>query len=266
VEAGPAVTLKPSKWRRLFRKRRRSPSLSSALSDSLSELSEDFSSNKPSLEDIRVMGHVQEIVLRSETPESGISSCASTVFSRKESVETLSPGMARDLFSDGALYVDALEGNEGDMQRFDTMKSVYVDAVDGEEEVEVKETMEVTVVAEVQDGITLRNRTHVDLPTITEDEGEGFFTEIKPDEFTPVSNVARKFLLLTFVILVVSAKSQQPVRIDSRWYNPTIEKSNIRVMEKSVQLLRSQNKSRNALKLRRAETNLSLRYISYCAF
>jgi hypothetical protein len=58
----------------------------------------------------------------------------------------------------------------------------------------------------------------VDLPTITEDETEGYFTEISPEEFTPASNVARKFLLLTFVILVVSAKSQGPVTIDSRWY------------------------------------------------
>ena len=158
VEAGPAVTLKPSKWRRLFRKRRRSPSLSSALSDSLSELSEEMSKT-PSLEDIRVVGHVQEIVLRADTPESGISSCANTVFSRKDSVETLAKGMARDLFSDGALYVDALDGKEGEIQRFDTMNSIYVDAVEGEgegmEEVEVNEKMEITVIAEVQDGMKL---------------------------------------------------------------------------------------------------------------
>jgi hypothetical protein len=56
-----------------------------------------------------------------------------------------------------------------------------------------------------------------DLPTITEDKEEGYFTEISPDEFTPASKVARKFLLLTFVILVVSAKSRGPVTIDSRW-------------------------------------------------
>ena len=153
VEAGPAVTLKPSRWKRIFRRRRRSSSASSALSDTFSELSGEMSKT-PSMEDIRVMGHVQEIVLRDVSPESAISSDVSTVISRKESVETLAPGLARDLFSDGALYVDALEGKEGEMQRYDTMKSVYVDATDGEtmEEVEVKETVEITVVAEVQEG------------------------------------------------------------------------------------------------------------------
>jgi hypothetical protein len=157
VEAGPAVTLKTSKWRRLFRRRRRSSSVSSSLSDALSEVSESDMSKTPSMDDIRVVGHVQEIVLRDVSPESGISNDASTVISRKASVETLAPGMhmVRDLFSGGTLYVDALDGKEGEIQRFDTMKSIYVDAVEGEvsEVVEVKESIEVTVIAEVQDGM-----------------------------------------------------------------------------------------------------------------
>jgi phage baseplate assembly protein W len=139
---GPAIILKPpSRWRKLFRtpnKHRRSPSLSSAASDStlpnyplLGELS-----SASSIEDIRVVGHVQEIFLRDDTPE--------TVTTDEE--ERV---MRRDFLSERTIFVDAVE----EMGRTETMKSVYVDALSEEEEtVEVKETMEVTVVAEVHDG------------------------------------------------------------------------------------------------------------------
>jgi hypothetical protein len=42
-----------------------------------------------------------------------------------------------------------------EMQRFDTMKSVYVDALEREEGVEVQETMEIAVIAEVHNGSSL---------------------------------------------------------------------------------------------------------------
>src|ERR1700685_2966068 len=143
---GPAIILKPpSRWRKLFRtphKRRRSPSLSSAASDStlphyplLGALS-----SASSIEDIRVVGHVQEIFLRDDTPE--------TVTTDAEEEERV---MRRDFLSERTIFVDAV----GEMERTETMKSVYVDALGGEEEeetVEVKETMEVTVLAEVHDG------------------------------------------------------------------------------------------------------------------
>ena len=58
--------------------------------------------------------------------------------------------------------------------------------------------------------------TDIDLPTICEDGTEGFFTDIEREEFSPPSQTARKFILLTFIILL-TAKSK-PVRIDSRWY------------------------------------------------
>jgi len=59
--------------------------------------------------------------------------------------------MRRDFLSERTIFLDAL--GEGDMGRTETMTSVYVDALSGEEDrVEVKETMEVTVVAEVHDG------------------------------------------------------------------------------------------------------------------
>jgi hypothetical protein len=111
----------------------------------------------------------------------------------------------------------------------------------------------------------------VDLPTITEDETEGYFTEISPDEFTPTSNVARKFLLLTFVILVVSAKSRGPVTIDSRWYLPPMSVTDNRILHKACELLRARNTTKNSstqnsLILRRDDSRLSLRFISYCAF
>jgi len=73
--------------------------------------------------------------------------------SRKDSQESLSVGIKRDLFSERTLYMDALDGQEGEIQRFDTMKSVYVDAMDGLEKVEVKESMEIAVVAEVHEGM-----------------------------------------------------------------------------------------------------------------
>ena len=59
--------------------------------------------------------------------------------------------MRRDFLSERTIFVDAV----GEMGRTETMKSVYVDALSGEEDeetVEVKQTMEVTVVAEVHDG------------------------------------------------------------------------------------------------------------------
>ena len=57
--------------------------------------------------------------------------------------------------------------------------------------------------------------TDIDLPTICEDETEGYFTGIETEDFAPASQTARKFILLTFMILL-TAKSK-PVRIDSRW-------------------------------------------------
>src|ERR1700737_2297865 len=55
-DSGPAIFIKPSRWRRIFRKRRRSASLSSASSsDSYRELS-----TVSSLEEIRVIGRVEE--------------------------------------------------------------------------------------------------------------------------------------------------------------------------------------------------------------
>ena len=74
-----------------------------------------------------------------------------------------------------------------------------------------------TVVAEVHDGRgTFGGFADIDLPTICEDETEGYFTGIEREEFSPASQTARKFILLTFIILL-TAKSK-PVRIDSRWY------------------------------------------------
>jgi hypothetical protein len=146
VDAGTAVILKPSRWKKLFRRRRRG-SLSSTSSETFSR---DLSAS-PSLDEIRVVGHVQEITLRAESPESTTSIDADTVFSRKDSVDTLTPTMTRNLFSEGTIFVDALEDNT-EIQRLDTMKSVYVDALPGEDTIEVTEKMEITVVAEVRDG------------------------------------------------------------------------------------------------------------------
>jgi hypothetical protein len=153
VDTGPAVTLKPSRWRRLFRKRKRRSSLSSTTSQTFSELS------TVSLEDVRVMGHLEEIVLREDTPESLISDTESSI-SRKRSGESLTGGqslttlMKRDLFSERTVYVDALDHQDGEIQRYDTMKSVYLDALDNEQQLEIQETMEITVVAEIHDGTT----------------------------------------------------------------------------------------------------------------
>jgi hypothetical protein len=144
IDAGPALVLKPSPWRKLFRKRRRRPSLSSEVSQTFSDLSRHSSH-----EDVRVIGHVEEIKFRDDTPESMYSDS----LSRKDSQESLSVGIKRDLFSERTLYMDALDGQEGEIQRFDTMKSVYVDAMDGLEKVEVKESMEIAVVAEVHEGM-----------------------------------------------------------------------------------------------------------------
>lgn len=155
VDMGPSLTLKTSRWRRLFRKRKRSVSISSTTSDATSDVTSSLSTT-PSLDDVRIVSHVQEIVLREDTPES-MASSVSTVVSRRESEESLPSVMTRDLFSGHTIFVDALdEPVAGEIQRFDTMKSVYVDALPHQEEVfEVTETMKVSVIAEVQDGIDL---------------------------------------------------------------------------------------------------------------
>ena len=89
-----------------------------------------------------MIGHAQEIYLRDNTPD--------TVSSTGTEEEVIK----RDFLSERTIFVDAREDvGEGDMERTETMKSVYVDALSGEEDnVEVKESMEVTVVAEVDDG------------------------------------------------------------------------------------------------------------------
>jgi hypothetical protein len=123
--------------------------------------------------------------------------------------------MKRELFSERTIFVDTLDDREGDMQRIDTVKSVYVESLDVEEKLEVKETIEIAVVAEVNEGIANYYHVKADLPTITEDEGDSSFTGISPKEFVPPTNTARKFILLTFIILLTSTKI--PMTIDSRW-------------------------------------------------
>jgi len=147
-------------------------------------------SNTPSLEDIRIVSCVEEIVLRDRTPESEISSSSSITLGRKNSEEMgvfqergadgiEVGGMARDVFSGRTIFVDALEHNdseqyseeqrerddddrEGDevndredrgVLRYDTMKSVYVDALE-HETIELNQTMEIAVVAEIHEGRT----------------------------------------------------------------------------------------------------------------
>jgi len=96
-----------------------------------------------------VVSHVQEIFLRDDTPETVVTE-ATTVDEEMEGMV-----MKRDFLSERTIFVDAMGDGDGEMGRTETMKSVYVDALSGEEEsVEVKETMEVTVVAEVHDGST----------------------------------------------------------------------------------------------------------------
>jgi len=151
-DRGPAVVLKPSRWKKLFRKRQRRPSLSSALSESFRELE-----SVPSIENFRVIGNVEEIVFREGTPESQSLRSESAVCSRAASVENLNQVIKRELFSDQTIFLDTLDGHERDMQRNDTTVSIYVDAMDGNEKLNLKDNMEVTVVAEVHDGITCRN-------------------------------------------------------------------------------------------------------------
>lgn len=147
-------------------------------------------SNTPSLEDIRIVSCVEEIVLRDRTPESEISSSSSITLGRKNSEELGGfqerrgdgievGGMARDVFSGRTIFVDALEHNDSEQYseeqreredddrdgnevndredrgvlRYDTMKSVYVDALE-HETIELNQTMEIAVVAEIHEGRT----------------------------------------------------------------------------------------------------------------
>ena len=139
---GPAVVLKPSRWKRLFRKRgrQRSLSLSSALSESFGELESDSS-----VENIRVVGRVEEIMFRDESPESDACSVCSREVEGNQAIK-------QELFSERTIFLDAIDGEE-EMSGIDTMKSIYVDTLDGEEKFEVKETMEIAVVAEVNEGM-----------------------------------------------------------------------------------------------------------------
>jgi len=233
---GPAVALKhkPNKLRKLFRKKpRRSPSLSSALSEQFSELQ-----SVSSVENFRVVGHVEEILFgageqRTENAEQ--SSRESTAVDEEE--DNAASGkqggmivMKRDLFSEKTIYVDALEHmavlDDQGIERNESMRSMYVDALDhgGEQNVEIKEGMEISVVAEVKEGIVTPRHGVMglirDLPVIEEDEAETSFTDISPDEFTPTSQAARKFILLTFIILIATPRTDAPLMIDTRWFLP----------------------------------------------
>ena len=148
-QKGPAVQLKQSKWRKLFQNRKRTSSLSSAISAAYAESFNDRSSIS-STEDIRVIGHVEEIILRNDRPESAITSSATTTYS-SDSVD-LPPLLKKELFSDNTIFVNPLEDQDGEIQRLDTFNSVYMDALEEERELEVKDTMEIAVVAEIQDG------------------------------------------------------------------------------------------------------------------
>jgi hypothetical protein len=181
TDAGPAVTLKPSsKWKKFFRRRKRSLSLQSALTAEFSRIQrEEDSSN----EDLRVLGHVQEIKLNDEfsdtASESGVSesmiseirseslgvSSRTSTITRRGSVETLSDSssLKRDFLSGRTVCLDALDTIEqvenGEvLERVESKESVYEDALTGEEKLEVKQTMEITVVAEVHDGIACVER------------------------------------------------------------------------------------------------------------
>jgi hypothetical protein len=68
-------------------------------------------------------------------------------------VENLNQVIKRELFSEKSIFVDALDGREGDMQWSDTIMSISGDELDGDDKLEVKETMEIAVVAEVHDGM-----------------------------------------------------------------------------------------------------------------
>jgi len=161
---GPAVALKhkPNKLRKRFRKKpRRSPSLSSALSEQFSELQ-----SVSSVENFRVVGHVEEILFgRGEQhPEhSERSSRESTAVDEEEDKAASGKKggvivMKRDLFPEKTIYVDALEHmavvDDKGIERNETASSVYVDALDHDDEqtVEIKEAMEISIVAEVKEG------------------------------------------------------------------------------------------------------------------
>ena len=85
-------------------------------------------------------------MFRDETPESDV--C--TVCSREAVGNQV---MKRELFSEKTIFLDDVDGEN--TSGIDTMKSIYVDTLDGEEQFEVKENMGIAVVAEVNDGISI---------------------------------------------------------------------------------------------------------------
>jgi hypothetical protein len=174
---GPAVAIKPkpNKLRKLLRKKpRRSPSLQSALSEAFSELE-----TVSSVENFRVVGHVEEIVFSAAAGGelSQHSSRESTAVDDDETpLEERQDGekgggmvvMKRELFSDKTIYVEALDHlpvvGDKSVGKNATMRSSYVDALDiddGEENVEIKETMEISVVAEIKDGTAMGKTVHL---------------------------------------------------------------------------------------------------------
>jgi hypothetical protein len=147
------MSLKPSRWRRMFR-RKRSGSLSSSSVHSFSDIG-----SVSGLEDTRIVGQVREIIFRDGTPDSDVcSSRSSIVFDNEDSVDTLTNMMKRDLLSERTIFLDALEGDEAEMRREETMKSVYVDALDDDESLENKTAIEISLVAEVHEGILGKQR------------------------------------------------------------------------------------------------------------
>jgi hypothetical protein len=78
--------------------------------------------------------------------------------------------MKRELFSERTIYVDALDQltlvdpDNKTIESNETMRSVYVDALEGDADtkVEITEAMEISVVAEVKPGIPPQKELGID--------------------------------------------------------------------------------------------------------
>jgi hypothetical protein len=150
VENGPAVTVKLSRWKRLFSKRRSTPSLSSAITRSFTELR-----NVSSVDNVRMTGRVLEVPLEDDLSDCDIRSNSSTNLSKRASTETLSQTIDRELFSDKTVFLNEVEDMENEISAGEfIVRPIHVET-QSTEGGEIKKALEISVVAEVHNGTYL---------------------------------------------------------------------------------------------------------------
>jgi hypothetical protein len=152
VFEGSVVAVRPSRWKKLFGKRRSTPSLSEAITRSFRELR-----TVSSFDDVGVIGRVQEVSFGIGFSDSDVRSSSSTDLSRKASVDSFTQTLEREMFSEKGIILQEIEDENKQILRGEyIVRPLHVDAKSDEGGVEMKDAVEISVIAEVHHGISTR--------------------------------------------------------------------------------------------------------------